>query len=399
MQKFKIAVGESRKSINWKNTETTWEDFLRRVSTPVRTSETYEQFKSMSLAQQGELKDVGGFVAGTIKNGRRKAENIVDRCMITLDADNIEPGDTQKVLQIVNALNYTFVVYSTRKHHPSKPRLRIIFPTSRPMLPDEYEPIARKVAEICGFMKILDKSTFEASRLMYWPSCSVDSDFVFFYNMEARNLLNVDAVLSKYSDWKNVDEWPKAPDEEIIIKKEVKRLGDPREKDNIVGEFCSIYDIHSAIENFLSDVYEPSDNPNAYHHIGSTAGYSAIVYDDGQYMHSYHATDPAYKICCNSFDLVRIHKFGYLDKEVKEGVSGSALPSYKAMRKFADGIPEVHKLGLLKMFAPIEDFDTTTDAWFENLEMSANGGFKKNATNIMLILENDSRIKRQISFR
>lgn len=166
MQKFKIAVGESRKSINWKNTEITWEDFLRRVGTPVRTSETYEQFKNMSPAQQGELKDVGGFVAGTIKNGRRKAENIVDRCMVTLDADNIESGGTQKVLQAVNALNYAFVVYSTRKHHPSKPRLRIIFPTSRSMLPDEYEPIARYVAKVIG-MSIMDKSTFETSRLMY----------------------------------------------------------------------------------------------------------------------------------------------------------------------------------------------------------------------------------------
>ena len=392
MQKFKIAVGESRKSINWKNTEITWEDFLRRVGTPVRTSETYEQFKSMSPAKQGELKDVGGFVAGTVKNGRRKAENIVDRCMITLDADNIEPGCTQKVLQAVNVLNYAFVVYSTRKHHPSKPRLRIIFPTSRPMLPDEYEPIARYVAKVIG-MSIMDKSTFETSRLMYWPSCSVDSDFVFCYNTEPRNLLDVEMVLDKYSDWKDINEWPKALGEETIIKKEVKRLGDPREKDNIVGEFCSIYDVHSAIENFLSDVYELSDNPNTYHHVGSTAGYSAIVYDDGQYMYSYHATDPACKICCNSFDLVRIHKFGYLDAEVKEGVSGSALPSYKAMCKFADSIPEVHKLGLLKTFTPIENFDTTDD-WFVELETSANGGFKKNATNIMLILENDPRIKR-----
>ena len=52
----------------------------------------------MKKSQQDELKDVGGFVAGELKDNRRKAENVLNRCLVTLDADNIEPGQTQKII-------------------------------------------------------------------------------------------------------------------------------------------------------------------------------------------------------------------------------------------------------------------------------------------------------------
>lgn len=365
MQKFNIAVGENRKSIDWKNTLFTWEDFLKKLSTPIRTNETYEQFKGMSPTQQGKLKDVGGFVAGTVKNSRRKAENIVDRCMVTLDADHIEPGKTDKVIKAVESLNCTYCVYSTRNHTAYKPRLRIIIPLDKAVTPDEYEPIARKIASLID-MQIMDKTTFEASRLMYWPNCSSDSEYVFVY--KNRGLADGHGILGMYKNWQDCNEWPKAQDEETIIKKTVKKLGDPREKNKTVGAFCNIYDIHQAIATFLTDVYESGDNPNAYHHIGSTAGYSAVVYDDGLYMYSYHATDPACKKCCNSFDLVRIHKFGHLDDTVQDGVSGSALPSYKAMCQFVNELPEMREY---KRQKALEDFKNNpeeglSDLFFEN---------------------------------
>ena len=138
-----------------------------------------------------------GYVAGELKDNRRKAQNVLNRCLITLDADNIEPGDTQKILNLVDGLGCAYAIYSTRKHCQAKPRLRIIIPTDRNMLPDEYEPIARKIASFIG-MDVMDPSTFEASRLMYWPSCSRDSEFVFKY--QDRAFASCDGILKMYKN-------------------------------------------------------------------------------------------------------------------------------------------------------------------------------------------------------
>ena len=37
-KKINIAVGNSRKSINWTNTEMMWSDFISKLQTPVKSS-------------------------------------------------------------------------------------------------------------------------------------------------------------------------------------------------------------------------------------------------------------------------------------------------------------------------------------------------------------------------
>lgn len=125
------------------------------------------------------------------------------------------------------------------------------------MAPDEYEPVARMIAK--PFMNILDKSTFDVNRIMYWPSCSSNSEFIFTYNQEPRGLIDVEQILGKYTNWHNIDEWPRLIDENTIALKNTqgRKLMNPSEKNGIVGAFNTVYDIHSAIATFLSDVYEP----------------------------------------------------------------------------------------------------------------------------------------------
>lgn len=91
------------------------------------------------------------------------------RDVITLDLDNIKPGGVQEVLKRIEGLGCSHAVYSTRKHEDAKSRLRVIVPLNRTVIADEYEPIARKLAEIIG-IELCDPTTFEAFRLMYWPS-------------------------------------------------------------------------------------------------------------------------------------------------------------------------------------------------------------------------------------
>lgn len=132
----------------------------------------------LKKAQQDDLKDIGGFVGGTLNGPRRKANNVAGRDIITLDLDNIPAGHKDNVLRIVEGLGCGYCVYSTRKHQPAAPRLRVLFPLDRTVTADEYEPIARKAAEYIG-LEHADPTTFEPSRLMYWPSCCRDSEYVY----------------------------------------------------------------------------------------------------------------------------------------------------------------------------------------------------------------------------
>lgn len=65
-----------------------------------------------------------------------------------------------------------------------------------------------------------------------------------------------------------------------------------------------------------------------------------IIYDRGAKIHSHHDSDPA-RGQNNAFDLVRLHRFGHLDKDIPAGKPVTELPSYRAMYDFAMSQPEV----------------------------------------------------------
>ena len=123
------------------------------------------------------------------------------RDIITLDLDNIPPSGTEDVLRRVEGLGCGYCVYSTRKHSPAAPRLRVLLPLDRTATADEYEPLARKMAEIIG-MELADPTTFEVHRLMYWPSCCSDSEYIYTYADKA--MLSADGLLASYADWRDV---------------------------------------------------------------------------------------------------------------------------------------------------------------------------------------------------
>lgn len=85
--KFTIAVGGSRKAKQWKNKEFSWSDIMDKLRVTTRTRESAAEYANLSKPRQDEIKDVGGFVGGYIKNGRRIAGNVVKRQLVTLDAD------------------------------------------------------------------------------------------------------------------------------------------------------------------------------------------------------------------------------------------------------------------------------------------------------------------------
>ena len=188
---LEIAIGKSRKETSWKNTTTTWSALVEKLSQTHRTVETVAEYKAATVARQAELKDVGGFVAGNIHGGRRKADSVTSRSALTLDLDFAKPGfwNNFSVLYDCAAL-----VYSTHKHTAKSPRLRLVIPLNRPVYTDEYTAIARKVASSLG-INDFDDTTFEPSRLMYWPSTSSDGEYEFHYT--DGEWLDADEVLAQ----------------------------------------------------------------------------------------------------------------------------------------------------------------------------------------------------------
>ena len=124
--------------INWQRQTLTVSELYDRLKTPARGVEALSEYTKMKKAQQDDLKDVGGFVAGALAGGRRKANAVTGRDVITLDFDNVPGWQTDAVLATLDGLKCNYCVYSTRKHAPNAPRLRVLIPTDRTMTPDEY---------------------------------------------------------------------------------------------------------------------------------------------------------------------------------------------------------------------------------------------------------------------
>ena len=91
-------------SKQWTAAECMWSEFIEKLRTPQRTAELYEEYLRMGKAQQGALKDIGGFVGGALQGPQRKASAITGRDLVTLDLDNIATGETDNVIRRVNSL-------------------------------------------------------------------------------------------------------------------------------------------------------------------------------------------------------------------------------------------------------------------------------------------------------
>ena len=81
MRELAIAYGNSRKSRLWSNKTTTFEALCERLKTPIRTTESAEEYAKMPKGLRDEIKDKGGFVAGHLAKNRRLRENVTARSM------------------------------------------------------------------------------------------------------------------------------------------------------------------------------------------------------------------------------------------------------------------------------------------------------------------------------
>lgn len=388
-----IATAHSRLSKKWKNKATTWAKLVERCSETKRTTESVSEYAKMSRDEQSGIKDVGGFVGGYLSGGTRKTANVMWRSIATLDIDY---GTLDFWDDFTMGFDFAAMIYSTHKHTKEHPRYRLVFPLSRQVRPDEYEPLCRKIAEKIGIDRF-DDTTYQLARLFYYPSTSRDGDY--FFDYQDGKACDVDSFLKEYHDYKDVAAWPTSSREGELIAHLSKKVGDPTEKPGLIGAFCRAYTIQEAIDTFLQDAYEKTAHENRYtYKLGSVAA-GLVCYDD-KFAYSNHETDPASKQLCNAFDLCRIHLFGVQDEDSKI-TDTTRLPSYLKMQDFVAKDKRVRVLLTKERRADAkEDFadmmpedQEDEDNWMADLDFDKKGSIKSTASNIIAILENDPKLK------
>jgi len=374
-EQLPISYGDSRLSKRWINKKITRKELFEQFKTTRRTTETVAEYRKFTKDRRDSAKDVGGYVLGHLKGGRRKKDTVESRSGITLDADH---ADTGFIAQVEMLFPHNCAIYSTHSHTPEEPRLRVVIPLARDVTPDEYAALSRLVAEEIG-MDYFDDSTYEPERLMYWPSTPSDGEYVF--KVIDGDMLDPDAFLARLSDWRDCSLWPTSSRQSHVIQRAVAQQQDPLGKEGVVGAFCRAYPIQDAIAAFLPDVYEPSAMDGRYDYIPADSSAGVVVYD-GKWAYSHHATDPACGQLLNAFDLVRVHKFGDL----------ADTAGFKAMSEFAVKDEAVGALLLAehrqKAAAEFADGD-----WENALTRNKQGKIDNTLGNLLAILAYDENLK------
>ena len=293
MRQLWITRGKRRTHPYIRSAQVEWEPLAEKLLKFKRTGETFAEYMAMPVAEQADIKDVGYLVGGQFIGKTRKKDELANRSLVTLDVDHCD--DPQKLLDSYSG--FELVMHSTHKHQDSAPRLRLVFPLSRDVSPFEYEAVARNLAAWHG-MDDFDDTTFEVSRIMYWPSASSDGEIV---------------AVHQQGDWVNPDDWE--PQQDLIDWPRSSRVTtlrdttgvkarDPLIAPGIIGAFNRTYDIHAAIAEFLPGVFEIGESDNRYRAVGSSGEAGAIVYDD-VFMYSHHESLPdIFQRNLNAFDLV-----------------------------------------------------------------------------------------------
>lgn len=428
---LRIAVIKQGDRGHAKNVTMEWERLRERLSDPrVDRDVSFEAYSRMNTDQKGKLKDVGAFVGGPFEGGIRKASNIKERSIVTLD---IDAGSNDQIEILRDGLSgisgYEFFGSTTRSHSKASPRWRLVLPTTRVIDAEEYAPLSRILASklfwsVQDSMDATDDVSYRVAQIMYWPSHCHDGEFETLYNKG--DLVDPDEIFGEFGEgWRD---WTQLPYSEKRGQKRPtlgKKAENPREKRGIVGAFCRAYDVPAAIKKFIPDIYTPGDKQGRkarYTYARGSGANGAVVEDDGLFLYSHHGTDPCGERLVNAFDMVRLHLFGHEDNGVADDTPATSMPSYKEFQTFLDeDEPTVHEMraaqyDLEAIFDDVEEADDMADKpssseedefddligdepkekpstdWIKELEVDTAGLIKPTLTNIATIVQNDPRL-------
>lgn len=184
-----ITEFENRKNPVGKLRHYTWESFKSRLKNAFIAEEFRFEYESMTNEQRTEAKDIGGYVAGEFEGNKRSKALLKSRCVLTIDADDAKPDDVEAYLLEYDTV---FFAHTTHSSTDESPRLRWLFPLSRPVTAEEYRRLAAVVCSWVG-ADTIDETTDQPERLMFWPS--VPNDVSYHYWEGGSDVLDPDVYL------------------------------------------------------------------------------------------------------------------------------------------------------------------------------------------------------------
>ena len=165
--KYNIMIANSRLETKLHKIAMDEEEVRKRLANPIRTAESQAEYLQMPRQKQADIKDVGGFVAGTSADGSRKADQMISRCMIVYDIDKCTPD---KFLEIRKQKQYKRYLYTTHKHTPDHPRFRLLYPLIKEVSAEAYVPVAIKLAQQLSILDLIDPVSLRPAQFMYFPT-------------------------------------------------------------------------------------------------------------------------------------------------------------------------------------------------------------------------------------
>lgn len=186
-----ITEFQNRKKSLGKIVHTTWEDLVERLKDPVITEESIDEYAAMTNEEKTETKDVGGYVAGEFDGGKRSKDTLKSRYILTIDADDATINDVDDFSAMED---YVYFVHTTHTSTADNPRLRWLFPLSRPVTSEEYRLLVGIAKSWVG-ADTIDETTDQPERLMFWPSVSFDADYQFWSG--GSTVLDPDTILDE----------------------------------------------------------------------------------------------------------------------------------------------------------------------------------------------------------
>jgi predicted P-loop ATPase len=326
-----------------------WSMFLDRLEIPEVSRVTRADYETMDNAMRLKTKDCGGYVGGCFVGDARKESEVINRGVIVLDLDAFS---NMKELEGVwwdftQFYPSAAAIHTTFSHKPEAPRARLIVPLSKPLTAKEYSKAARRLARELKLDDMADDTTYQASRMMFWPLVPRDGQRDYWAVNQDGPFMDPTTLMREVVE------------EEKAVKKEVQERPALRLRGR-EGQFCRAFNIHEAIEKFLSDTYVPAGK-DRYRHVESGSAGGLVVYDNGNVAYSHHNHDPAKERALNSYQLVRRHKHGDSDEIINGWIENNNI------------LPAIEGIELLK---------TNED-----------GKIISTSTNMKLIIQNDPELQ------
>ena len=108
-------------------------------------------------------------IGGEFSGGVRDEASMISRTLLVIDIDSYD-GNIDELVFDLSMCPFAFVAYSTWRHTPETPRVRVIAELSRPVTPDEYRVLAKAACESLAVpVAAIDPCSWTPNQPMFAP--------------------------------------------------------------------------------------------------------------------------------------------------------------------------------------------------------------------------------------